>query len=58
MFSLIPYRRGNKLSLNDDFWGFGRNVIENFFNDPFSLGFFQPQVELGPIYVKTTKNTL
>ncbi|AUG58700.1 Hsp20/alpha crystallin family protein [Acetivibrio saccincola] len=38
MFSLIPYRRGNKLSLNDDFWGFGRNVIENFFNDPFFSG--------------------
>ncbi|HHX18148.1 MAG TPA: Hsp20/alpha crystallin family protein [Clostridium sp.] len=38
MFSLMPYRRGNKLSTNNDFWGFGKNVFDNFFNDPFFSG--------------------
>ncbi|NLI57520.1 MAG: Hsp20/alpha crystallin family protein [Clostridium sp.] len=38
MFSLMPYRRGNKLSANNDIWGFSKSVFENFFNDPFFSG--------------------
>ncbi|TYQ16792.1 UNVERIFIED_CONTAM: HSP20 family protein [Acetivibrio alkalicellulosi] len=39
MFGLTPYnRKANKLSTNDDVWGFSKNLLEGFFNDPFFSG--------------------
>lgn len=39
MFGLVPYnRRGNKLLVNNDTWGFGKSIFDSFFNDPFFAG--------------------
>ncbi|MDQ2085606.1 Hsp20/alpha crystallin family protein [Herbivorax sp. ANBcel31] len=41
MFGLTPYnKRGNRLSVNEDVWGFSKNILDGFLNDPFFAGVF------------------